>query len=278
MRIISTIMSFSVLGYGGWWLYTHNPEVRSKVEGVVNRGQFHTLELNYSASQIMETHRKDLLKDSRHKYLEPELKFFPYLLMEVKYTTEEDKTKEGVMLWDLSDGELLVNTRDWEKTHGFGDLINADTQPHEFKIITYLAKKGGSTDRENLCNALHLENATLDAWIDSCRRKKLIVQSGNRYRIHLQNPKLHMVPETKITQWLVTKPQKDALCIPSCYSVSQISRTAKAAFGQDFAIGKTTHIYLPVHCIVVENPDGSIKTSHWNALNGKKLSRSHYIY
>jgi hypothetical protein len=74
----------------------------------------------------------------------------------------------------------------------------------------------------------------------------------------------------------VTKPHRNANRLNRRYSFSQIQRIAAAAFGSDFAIRKSTDIFLPVHCIVVQNPDGSIHFSHWNALNGSRLS-SHFI-
>lgn len=278
MNILYTLLSVAALGYGVWWVSTRHPEVKSKVEEIMTTGQhFNTLEVRYNANQIMESHRKELLKDNRHKYLEPVLNFYPYLLLEVKYTSTEDKTCEAVMLWDLTDGEMVIDTKAWKKTHGFGDCINANTDRHEFKILNTLAKKGGTIDREGLSKSLHVENEILDGWIDSCRRKKLIVQSGNRYRLHLEKPYLRTTPETHIDERLVTKSYKNAIRLPHHFSVSQIERLCRAAFGDDFAIRKTTDVYLPVHNIVVQNPDGSIHTSHWNALNGKPLSQSYYI-
>ena len=85
-----------------------------------------------------------------------------------------------------------------------------------------------------------------------------------------------MIPSTKIDERLVTKPHRNAEKIPNRYSLSQIEKLCKSAFGNDFAIRKTVDLYLPVHCIVVQNPDGSLHTSHWNALNGKQMS-SHSI-
>lgn len=277
MRILITLITLASAGYGLFWLDSTHPELRTKAQEYLTSGSFPTLEVRYTAAQIMETHRRDLLKDSRHRYLEPQLKFYPYLLMEVKYNLSESKTREGVILWDLRDGEMVIDTRAWEKTHGFGDCINASTQRHEFKILNILAKKGGSIDREGLVKALQVENDILDGWIDSCRRKKLIVQAGNRYRLHLQDPKLRTVPETKLDHKLVTMPYKNAVRIPRHFSFSQIEKLTKSAFGHDFAVRKTSDVYLPVHCIVVQNPDGSIHTSHWNALNGKQLSNSHFV-
>jgi hypothetical protein len=277
MRLLFTLFTFALAGYGCWWLNSTHPEIKNKVEEYINTGSFPTLEVRYTANQIMETNRRELLKDNQHKYLEPQIKFYPYLLLEVKYNLSEERTREGVILWDLRDGEMVINTEDWEKTHGFGDCINANAERHEFKILSILSRKGGAIDREGLSKALSVENDILDTWIDSCRKKKLIVQSGNRYRLHLQDPKIKMLPETKIEDKLVTMPYKQAIRLPKRYSIGQIERITKAAYGNDFAIRKTQDVYLPVHCIVVQNPDGSIHTSHWNALNGRKLSQSHFI-
>lgn len=277
MKLLYSLLSFGAFVYALYWVNTNHPEVKKKALEFVQTGSVNTLEIRYTAGQIMEVHRKDLLKDNRHKYLEPSLKFYPYLLLEVKYIQSEEKTKEGLILWDLTDGEMVIDTKAWEKTHGFGDCIIAGTDRNEFKVINFLAKKGGSCDRESLCKALLVENDILDGWIDALRKKRLIVQSGNRYRLHLQNPKLKTMPQTKIEEKLVTKALHNVERVNKRHSLGQIEKITKAAFGNDFAIRKTTDIYLPVHCIIVQNPDGSIHTTHWNALNGKLLSQSHYI-
>src|SRR3989304_3674430 len=276
MKLLFALLTLAGVGYGLWWMGFAPPDVKSKVEEVLGTGSFHTLEVRYTANQIMEAHRKELLKDSRHKFLEPSLKFSPYLLLEVKYPISETKTKEGVMLWDLMDGEMVIETKTWDKTHGFADCINANTDRHEFKIINALARKGGASDREGLSKMLHVENDVLYAWIDNCRKKQLIVQSGNRYRLHLENPKLKITPSTKLDERLVTKPYRTAERISKRFSLSQIEKITRSAFGTDFAIRKTTDIYLPIHCIVVQKPNGSIPPSHWNSLNGKQLN-SHFV-
>lgn len=276
MRFLFTLCSLGAACYGLWWVSETKPEVRAKVEEILHTGSFNTLEVRYTANQIMDVQRKKLLKDNRHKFLEPSMKFYPYTLLEVKYVVSDKKTKEGVILWDLNDGEMVISTKDWEKTHGFGDCIIANTDRHEFRVINALASKGGSADRDTLSKVLHAENEVLDVWIENCRKKRLIVQSGNRYRLHLEKPLLKNIPSTKIDERLVTKPQRNAERIPNRFSLSQVEKLARAAFGNDFAIRKSTDLYLPVHCIVVQNPDGSIHTSHWNALNGKRM-HSHFV-
>jgi hypothetical protein len=277
MKIIATILAILAGGYGVWLVSHNHPDVKTKVASMLDMGNFHTLEVRYNANQIMDKHRRNLLKDSRHRFLDPVLEFYPYLMMEVKYTSPDDKTHESVILWDLIDGEMVISTKDWEKTHGFGDCILADTTPQEFKILNILAKKGGAVDRDGLSRALQVEHEVLNTWLDTLRKKKLIIQAGNHYKLHFQHPKLRTIPETKLDERLVTKPYKDAVRLGRHFSPGQIERTARAAFGQNFAIRKMDDVYLPVHSITVQNPDGSVHTSHWNALNGKRLSRSHLI-
>ena len=277
MKIFATILALLTGGYVVWTVSQSHPEIKNKVASILDRGNFHTLEVRYNANQIMNQHRESLLKDNRHRFLDPVLEFYPYLLMEVKYTSSDDKTHESIILWDLTDGEMVTQTKEWEKTHGFGDCITADTTPQEFKVLNLLAKKGGSLDREGLSKNLNVEPEVLNAWLDSCRKKKLIIQSGNDFKLHFQQPKLSSLPETTLDERLVTKPYKDAIRLGRHYTPGQIERIARAAFGQNFTIRTMTDVYLPVHSITVQNPDGSVHTSHWNALNGKRLFRSHFI-
>ena len=277
MRRLGFFISIAILGLFGYWGWNFFPNFRSTVEGALGADSFQTLEVRFSAESIMELHRNELLSDTFHVFLEPELKFVPYLLMDVKYMRTQDKTGEGIILWGLVDGEMVINTSTWEKTHGFTDCIASNASRQEFKIINALASRGGSWDREGLSKFLNIENHILDSWIDSCRNKSLIVQSGNVYRLHLQNPKLQVIPETRLEQWLVTKATKHAQRVKKRYRAAQIESTAKAAFGNEFAIRKTTEIFLPVYSITVQNPDGSQMTSYWNALNGKRLSQPYNI-
>lgn len=276
MRLIILLVTLAVAVFGYWKLDLSNSDIKNRVEDLLHSGEFHTLEIRYTSAQVMETNRRDLLKSNRHQYLEPALKFYPYLILEVKYRHNEDETREGVVLWDLTDGEMVIDTKDWQKTHGFGDCITVGADRHEFKILNILARKGGTIDREGLAKTLQVDNEVLDAWIDSCRRKKLIVQNGNRYRLHMQNPKLKTAPVTKIEERLVTQAHQHADRVSRRYSLSQIQHLTRAAFGQDFTIRRTTDVYLPVHCIAVQNPDGSIHTTHWNALNGKRLFQAYF--
>ena len=272
MRNITILIATLVLGLGTFWSWIYFPGFRSKVEDYLSSGSFQTFEVRYSAEAIMEAHRKELLKDADHVYLEPKLKFVPYLLMEVKYNRTHDRTGEGIILWGLVDAEMVINTNSWETTHGFSDCIGSNASRQEFKIINALAARGGAWDRDGLSKYLNLENHILDNWVDGLRNKSLIVQNGNQYRLHLQNPKLQVVPETRFDQSLVTKATKHAEKVKRRYRTAQIESTAKAAFGNDFAIRKTTEVYLPVYSIPVQNADDSLMVTYWNALNGKRLT------
>ena len=164
-----------------------------------------------------------------------------------------------------------------EKTHGFSDCISAGADRENYRIIKTLARNNNLLDREALKKFLNADEDTLTSWLDTCKKKNLIVQSGNNFRLHFQNPKLQVSPETKIDQWLVTKQFKNKSRIPQKYRAGQIEYTARSAFGNDFAIRKSTEVFLPVYSIIVQNPDGSQMTTYWNALNGKKMAQNLYL-
>jgi hypothetical protein len=277
MRIISALIVIVLMCVGSVYFWSSTPEVKNFVLHLFNAGKMQTLEVRHSAQTIMENNQKYLLADDAHSYLNPDLHFHPYLLMDVKYTNHHNRTGEGIILWSMVDGEMVISTSSWLKTHGFTDCIRAKADKEDFKIINILASRGNCLDREALSRILNIDNEKLDRLLENCKRKCLIVQAGNNYRLHMQNPRLSVLPETKIDQWLVTKPSKNAKRITKKYRSYQIENIAKAAFGSDFTIRRTKEIFLPVYSIVVKNPDNSEMTTHWNALNGKKLSQSYHI-
>jgi hypothetical protein len=97
------------------------------------------------------------------------------------------------------------------------------------------------------------------------------VQKGNLLQLHFENPKILVIPQTQIGQNLVSRSIAQTARMPKKYSKSQITKMAKAAFGNDFTIRNEREVFLPVYSITVLNSDGSTHTSDWNALNGQRI-------
>lgn len=271
MKLASLLFFLLLFAAGGGWLWQNNSQFRHLILEYIDNGEFLTLEARFTPQQIMDTHRNDLLSDDKHTFAEPSLKFHPYLLIEAKYTAPDRKSREGVVLWSMVDGEIVLNTDTWEKTHGFEDAIRANATRQDFKIINVLAKFNGVATKDQLQRELHLDPDVFEPWVESAKGKHLVVQSGNLLQLHFENPKLITVPQTKINQWLVTKPYDHAQRVSAKYSQNQIEKIALAAFGNDFMIRNMTVVFLPVYGIDVINPDGSLLSTYWNALNGKRI-------
>lgn len=252
---------------GAWWYYDLEDQLTT-VKGYIENGEVMTLEARYTPDQIMDTNRKSLLTDNQKTYKDSLLKFYPYLLMDVKYT-DRNRTKESQILWSQVDGEMVLNTDTWDQTHGFADAIDAGADRNDFRLLQVLS--GGSLTKDKLRKELHLEEETLDKWLDRAKSKHLIVQSGNEFQLHFENPKLNVVPQTAFRHELVTKPYDHAQRMGKRYSKGQIEKIAQASYGNDFKIKSVKEVYLPVYSIQVQNPDGSLLTSNWNALNGKRV-------
>lgn len=239
----------------------------------IENGEILTLEARFTPEQIMERHRGEILGEHR-SFQGAQLSFYPYVLMDVKYPLADNSTREGVILWSMVDGEMVLNTDNWETTHGFEDALNAKASDKDFKIMTALAKNRGTLTVAQLQKALKVDPDKLGTWIQSARDKHLVIQRGDEVRLHFENPRILVSPHTKMTEWLVTKPYGEAKRMARRYTRGQIEKTAHAAFGQDFTIRNTREVFLPVYTMETANPDGSVLTSYWNALNGRRILRN----
>jgi hypothetical protein len=277
MRLLFFLFCCVISALGSWYAWEHTSELRQFVNKHIPSSQLRTLEIRYSAEEIMQAHKTELLKSPEYTFLEPKLLFYPYVLMEVKYSKGNGETNEGILLWGLNDGEMVIKTATWEKTHGFEDCLAAKIDKNDFRILDALIVNGGMVERDKLYTLFNVDQASVDHWIDRCREKKLIATSGNKLRLHVQNAILKNEPVTLIDQPLVTQPANTLRRVKGRYSITQITHLAEIAFGQEFAIRKTEEVFLPIYAISVQNPDGSIFTTHWNALNGKKLDKGFSI-
>lgn len=236
----------------------------------IDNSEIVTLEARLTPQQIVEQNKKELLGKEGKSYQEPILKFAPYLLLDVKYL-DNSKSREGILLWSLLDGEMVLNADTWEKTHGFHDAIESGASSQDFKLLNLLAYHSGSLTKEKIQKELHLDSERVDSLIDGAKRKHLVSVKGTEVKLHFQDPLFLVAPETKIKQSLVTKPFQREASLAKRYSKGQIDKVTQAAFGEDFKIRSKKEVFLPIYQIQVQNNDGSVMTSFWNALTGKRI-------
>lgn len=266
------IILLSLLVGGGWWLWETDTATnwKERILAYVNNYDIVTFEAQFLPQQLVEENRQKLLGNDQKTLQGATLKYTPYLLLNVKYS-EGGKTREGVLLWGLSDGEMVLNTETWETTHGFRDCLECRAGRNDFKVIQTLARHQGALGIENLQRELKMEPELVSAWIESTKKKGLVTQKGNLLQLHFENPKLLVTPLTTITKDLVSKPLGEGEKVAKTYSRNQIFSITQAAFGDDFKIRKEQEIFLPIYSIEILNSDGSIHTSEWNALTGQQI-------
>lgn len=230
-----------------------------------------SLETRFQPDEIMEMHKDELIGTSNRTYQEPVLLFHPYLLLRVKYFDKNHKTKESAILWSELNGEMVINTDTWEQTKGFAEAINAGATPLEFRLLNALAANKGPLNRDKLMKELHMEQAPFNALVNSLKQKQLIVIKGNDVLLHLENPRFHINPETKMESTFVVKPVHQGKKLSGKYGRSKIENAAKAAFGEEFTVMESEEIFLPVFRISLQNLDGSTLITDWNAITGKQI-------
>lgn len=227
-------------------------------------------EPRHTPEEVMQSEEGQELFNESEEMSDASVEMYPYLLMEVKYLRGE-KSLESTVLWSLKKGEMLLDTTTWEMTHGYYDCLIHNARAEEMAVVKALVNKGGTLDRESLLKAIHRDGEQVDNWIHNCMKKQLIVQTGNIYRLHLQNHKLAQEPRSKINTSLKKRNLAFKKVIVPKYSPRQIMNLAHDAFGSGFSIRRKQLVYLPVYSIMITYSDGSSATSKWNAHTGRLL-------
>lgn len=198
--------------------------------------------------------------------------YAPHLLVDVKYTLDGKTTKTGRMLWDLVTSELVLDTNQFETTRGFQDCLQSQATAEDFRILRLLSQNNGLLSKEQLQRELTLDEELLSARIESLKKKQLVVKVNETIRIHVDNPILGIEPTTKLTLPLSKITVKRHLLLPQEQTHQQLLSMIQVAFGPTVGIKGYKKLFIPVIELNRVNPDGSITTSHWNAVNGRPLA------
>lgn len=277
MKFFQGLFFILLLTVFGWWINEHHPKWREECIHLLNARPCSVIEAKFTPEQIIEMNRKSLLRIHKYQYLPPVTKLYPLLLLDVKYNLSSTKTQEDLILWDLIDGEMIIDTKDWKKTHGLSDCIRENSSRLEVEILLTLAKHKGSLHCDSLLQLLHWNKTTFKSWIESCQRKSLVTQHDNMIRIHMQDPILSTTPKTTFHENLITTIDTSGLPrLTRQFSSSQIKRIASLVFEEGFSIRNMKHIFLPIYIITIQNSDNSLQTTYWNAFTGKQII--HHVF
>jgi len=279
-RTFLILLFLAACAFVGWYSYNNYDRVSSevgKISQFLEEKTAVTFELAVSGDAIMQSQSHELLKDSNHTFGKAHVKFVPLLLLEVKYVDDAKNTQEGRLLWSLENGEMVLDTKTFQTTHGFQDFIMQKAHDDDFYLIHLLEKHNGTLSKDALFDEAILDSDRIEAALADLKKKQLISIKGHDIHLHLANPMVKVTPSTNFAHILVTKTINHDDKIAPNYSPSQVKRVAQAAFGHDFAIRKEQIIYLPVIQIDIKNPDGSVLKTYWNGVTGKRMEMIHFI-
>lgn len=209
-----------------------------------------------------------------------ELMLVPHILMHVRYPGDESTVKkgaqpvsqEGTILWNLVEGEIVLNTSSWTCSKGLRECLLLKAKTQDIQVMQTLASLGGSASKETLSHALSLKNIPADKVIKECFRKKLIFLKDNHVTSHL--PQINLIRGcTTVLQtqpvWL-QKPKDASICTPH-YSSEQVQKLTKRIFGSNFIILESSSVYIPMYKVSMKSSDSSVRLEYVHAITGKKL-------
>ncbi|MEI6532119.1 MAG: hypothetical protein WCN87_04810 [Chlamydiota bacterium] len=263
IRLLSCVLTLSLLCGGGYWIKERYPPAEKLLSKILHSSSIQIIEPGFSLDYIIEKTGK------KHSPLSAEVRYYPYAVLEVKYSRSPKKTEEAFMLWSLTNAELVLSTKTWQTTHGFQDCLIAKSDHMDIKILKSLS--AGPLSRQKIAAELHLENEELGVFLQACCAKKLIIHREHDYRVHLDTPYLTTRPITKLEIPLTYKPMKSLEPLPQRYPLESIVAFASSIFKDDFCIRSSQQVYLPVYCLTFQGDEGPATTSYWNSLNGREL-------
>ncbi|WP_213318779.1 hypothetical protein [Chlamydiifrater volucris] len=239
---------------------------------MIGSEQIFIIERSYSPEQVIE----NLKYKNQDLYLEQ--CFFPYVLLKARYQKEvpsrsgDYEILEGVLLWSLVNGEVVLDTETWNCSQGFRECLISKADRHDMLIMQTLISMGGSMNREQLIERLASKNFHVAKSIKSCHRKKLIFVQGDRVGIPFRKFQPLTNCMTTMNRSLVSlmKP-KGSIMIAEKHSEDDIRSLASKVFGKNFYVIDTKKVFVPAYRITTKGTDGSQRTEFINAINGRKL-------
>ncbi|AHK63724.1 hypothetical protein BOKEGFJH_00848 [Chlamydia avium] len=204
-----------------------------------------------------------------------ELTFVPHTLMSVRFSQEDPvkKTmisKEGKILWNLSNGEMVLNTGTWSCSKGLRECLLLKAGRHDVSVMQALANLGGAASKESLSRALSMKNMRADKVIKSCQKKKLIFSTGSQIGSHFQQLQPIQGCTTEIPSppvWL-KKPRGVTLISPQ-FSEDRVCNLVEMIFGDNFLILSKDIVYVPIYKVLITATDNSERIEYINAVTGK---------
>lgn len=274
MKKFFWILVLLVLVSGGYYAYLHRDEIEPMLPTSNREETVDTFETALTPEELLAHHAKTLLPTKQHTFGSSTLHLAPLLLLQIKYSPDGRSTIATSMLWDMIDGELVLDTNSFDHTQGFADCITSQAGADDFRILHLLTKKG-ALSKEQIAQELGTDSDVILNRIDNLRKRHLVISANDIVRVHVETPLLRVDPATAITRPFVQRKVMHKEELQATYTKKEIEQLVKAAFGQDVAIRSSRLIFVPIYEIEVLNPDGSVRRTFWNAISGKELWKQH---
>ncbi|WP_108623957.1 hypothetical protein [Candidatus Similichlamydia epinepheli] len=202
--------------------------------------------------------------------LEMKRELIPYIELKVKYSPKPLTTEEKMALWSLHNGEMVVSTKTWQKTHGLGDCLRGKVGVEEMRLLKELVRKRRPTSLDQLIKQTHTPEEMKQASliVDRCLEKGLLIKKNSLLQIHIKQPKWPNKPFTDTNRSLSYAPCDNFLAFRAQFSDKEIARLMEVLFeDQQLKVQSYRMIFVPIYLMMFEQK-GERKTIYLNGLTG----------
>ncbi len=269
LRLFSTLSSLALLISGGFFALEYHPEWKTTITSLLD-SPVQSLTPKYDIQHALNMLEPTLRSQQYILAQQTKTEHLPLAILSVKYPFQET-TKEGIEIWDLVCGEMILHADVWDQSHGLSECLTQWVTSDEFSILVTLAQLKGSLSLNALAEKLSVEPERLVQILQKCMHKHLILEKNGNYKIHMHNPILKVPPETVVHSQLTIEKKNVTNKLPKKHSVHKVSKTAEALFGPGFHVKEHAEAFLPIYVFTIKSADGSLSQRYFNSFNGKEM-------
>ncbi|RDB31734.1 hypothetical protein [Candidatus Similichlamydia laticola] len=196
--------------------------------------------------------------------------FVPYLKLRANHIQESLSVESGVILWSLRDGEMVLNTKTWGKTHGLGDCLRARVNAKELQLLRFVSQQERHTIAlSRLQNIFRQQGEKqTELALESCIDKGLLVRQGSHVMLYFHNPIWPSLPYTQENRLIAWTSLERRQTIQAMFHAENVLPFIEQLFvGKQLRVRSYQIVFLPIYRLLFKWK-GETQSLYLNGITG----------
>lgn len=241
----------ALAGFGMLELY-ENPNIVKKVSMYYKNGFSESFSRDIKVPYVLH-HKQPFGIDKKVQH--SCIMYVPHIVVEIKVVNQRQEVETIHQLWDLSDGEVVLNTGKWKKTKGLEDLMMSNIDNNTYRIALALAHKDMPMTTEDISKETGIDLQEVRIAIEKSKSLDVFFVNNNEVRLAINSPILPDFPATDNISLLlstVNYASKNAKIKEEVHKEEKIIELLnKKLFGNNYKVKSIKKLYIPVTQVII---------------------------